>query len=912
VSPRSSSTSLRTALLAIAVAAIVYVAFLGVVIAVRLRPATAVLRQQSEVVLAEFQESTRRVRVMYQSLSTLWDLLERRRTGVVPLDSLEQERHSLQGLAESSGILSRLISPAREDTTLRRILGGALADEARLRNILLAAIGSIELGEVARADILLRRADALDAPLSDALARATIAALQQVTRHEENLDGMLANTTGVIWAWFLGGVLVVPLLAVYLRRRLFVPLARLDDGLDRIAAGQLDLTVPVDRPDEVGRLTEHFNRTAVILRQRAEEEEQRAEDRSIARTRMVLDAALDAVIVADKQGVIREWSPQAEAVFGWSRSEALDRTISELIIPEEARESHRKGLARYATTGEARILGRRLEFEALRRDGTRFPIEITVTPLTRGSDVEYSAFIRDITERHRAEEAIAASEERYRTAFEQAAVGMVELGLDGRYLRVNRAFAELVGRTKEDVIGRHYSELTHRDDHERDDETFLRVIHGEASVRRQKRYRRPDGGVVTVDLTAALVRDPQGTPQYALTVVQDVTAEKRLEEQLRQAHKMDAVGQLAGGVAHDFNNILTAIIGFADLLRRTEDIPAEVKDDAGSILATAERGADLARNLLTLSRAAPPREEGVDLHDVIAEVRDIATRTFDRRITIRIDRGSFVPAVTGDKSLLLNAILNLALNARDAMPDGGVLTIRTRDVTLTQDDCERLANLVTPGPYVAVSVIDTGKGMSPQVRERIFEPFFTTKPAGKGTGIGLAMVYGTVRSHGGAIEVHSTEGHRTEFDVYLPSRAASVAQQASMNAEIQRGSGRILLADDEAMVRDVAARMLRRLGYEVDVAIDGVEAVSRVTANGLSYDLIILDGNMPRMTGQEAALLIRQAAPSTPVLLATGYLEPDQADRLGDYGFSAAITKPYNLAELSRAIARQLREAGAP
>jgi PAS domain S-box-containing protein len=905
--PPPAGWSLRTTLLAICIAAVAYVAMLGVVILTRIRPATASLREQSETVLAEFRESTQRVNRLDIALTDLWRLLRQSRLGPVPLDTLEQARQALEGLAEPSGMLSRISSPVESDSALRRILGAALRDEEIVRNVLLGAVAALEINELVVGENLLRHADSLDAPLTNALNQATVTALQQVNEHEGELADMLGVTNLVVWLWFLGGALAVPLLAIFIRRRLVVPLTQLEAGLDRLDAGELGVRLPVARHDEVGRLVEHFNWTTALLRRRAEDDARRAEDRSVARTRMVLDAALDAVVVADANGVIREWSPQAEVVFGWTRAEVLDRRIGDTIVPPEYRDRHETGIARYARTGEPRILGSRQELVALRKDGTRFPVEITITPLQQDGQLEYSAFIRDITERHRAQAALAASEERYRTAFEQAAVGMVELDLNGCYLRVNRAFTDMVGRPAGELIGRHFAEITHPEDRERDEATFARLLEGEPVARRQKRYLRGDGGMVTVNLTSALVKDHDGRALYALTVVQDVTAQIRLEEQLRQAHKMDAVGQLAGGVAHDFNNILTAIIGFADLLRRTEGIPVEVKEDAASILATAERGAGLARNLLTLSRAAPPREEGVDLHEVVAEVRDIATRTFDRRIAVRVDVGAAHPLVTGDRSLLVNALLNLALNARDAMPRGGQLTIRTRDARLTDSDCERLAGLVTPGNYVAISVADTGSGMPSDVQERIFEPFFTTKPIGKGTGIGLAMVYGTVRSHGGAIEVHSSTGQGTEFSVFLPVRANAASRPSDITSEIQLGTGTILLADDEGMVRDVAARMLRRLGYQVEVVHDGAEAAERVNENPAKFDLVILDGNMPRMTGREAAALIRETAPALPMLLATGYLQPGEAVNLERSGFTAAIAKPYNLSELSHVVANQLR-----
>ena len=417
---------------------------------------------------------------------------------------------------------------------------------------------------------------------------------------------------------------------------------------------------------------------------------------------------------------------------------------------------------------------------------------------------------------------------------------------------------------------------------------------------------RPDGSVAAASLTAAMVRDAEGSPLYVLTVVQDVTQQKRLEEELRQAHKMDAVGQLAGGFAHDFNNLLTAIIGFADLLRRTEDAPDIVREDAEAILATAERGADLARSLLTLARTAPAPDQAVEVNQVISEVGEIVSRTFDRRISIRLDLAAVQTVVTGDRSLLTNAFLNLALNARDAMPNGGQLTISTREKQLNAEDCFRLADLVSPGPFLIIRVEDTGTGMSPEVQQRAFEPFFTTKPAGKGTGIGLSMVYGTVRSHSGAIELESTQGAGTTFTAYLPLRPLEVETVAQPSTRVESGTGRILLADDEDLVRDVARRMLERLGYDVDVAADGEEAIARVLANPSRYNLVILDGNMPRMQGREAALRIRDAVPGMPMVLATGYLEPREQERLPSYGFSAMIAKPYTLSDLSRVVAEQL------
>ncbi|HZI26544.1 MAG TPA: PAS domain S-box protein [Gemmatimonadaceae bacterium] len=898
--------SLRTSIMAFGVAAVVYVAILGLLVRLAVQPASTRLRQSSQAVLQEYRESAVRAGTMSATITSLWRLHEQARTQPVTLDSLEALRYRVEKLAETSRTMHRLAAAAGAASNLRLELAEALVYEDRLRSEMLGAIASLELGEYPVAERMLRRADSLSTPLDESLNSATAMALQEMTAHEDNLARALSAMTTVVWIWLLGGMIALGSLALFLQRRLNAPLVRLDEALDRVSVGDLGLQLIHPHQDELGRLAAQFNRMTAMLRQRALDDERRAEDRTAARTRLILDAALDAVVVADAAGVIKEWSPQAEQVFGWTRAEVIDQRLADTIVPHEHRQAHTDGLERFGRTGTGPFVNRRLELAALRKDGTRFPIEITITPLRRGSHTEFSAFIRDITERKRAQAAIAESEARYRAAFEQAAVGMVEVGLDGRYLRVNQAFAELVGRPASSIIGMTIAELSHPDDREADSTAFTRMVAGLEPVRRQKRYLRPDGTVAICNLAAALVRDSSGAPLYAVTVAQDVTAQRRLEEELRQAHKMEAVGQLAGGIAHDFNNLLTAIIGYADLLRSNEGTSAAIQDDASAIKATAARGAELARNLLTLARTAPSRGEPVDVHQSIIEVRDIAARTFDRRIALRMHLDAQRPIVTGDRSLLTNAFLNLALNARDAMPDGGELTITTTERELGADECVRLAGVVEPGPFLVVRVEDTGTGMTPSVQQRAFEPFFTNKPMGKGTGIGLSMVYGTVRSHSGAIELHSQLGRGTSFTIYLPLRAEEAEGQEPVVPLVVTGSGRILLADDDDTVRDVARRMLQEMGYEVDCAADGAEAVERVASDPVRYQLAILDGNMPKLHGRDAATSIRQLAPDLPLVLSTGYLEPDDSDILAGYGFSGFIAKPYSMSDLSRLVAQQM------
>jgi PAS domain S-box-containing protein len=898
--------SLRASIMVFGVTVVVYVVVLGLLVRLAVEPSSTRLRQSSQAVLGEYRESAVRAGMMNATMTSLWRLLDAARSRTVTLDSLEPLRNRVEKLAETSRTVNRLATSPGAASELRLKLAEALVHEDRLRSEVLGAVASLQLGEVVVAEQMLRRADSLDAPLSRALNEATTLALQEMTSHEGALSNAIKAVNAVIWFWLFGGVLALAFLAVFLRRRLHLPLERVDGALDRVSAGDLGVQLEHEHHDELGRLVQQFNRMTAMLRQRAAEDEQRAEDRTAARTRLILDAALDAVVVTDADGAIKDWSPQAEQVFGWTRAEVIDRRVSETIIPHEHRQAHTEGLQRFKRSGSGPFMNRRLELTALRKDGSRFPIEITITPLRRGSQTEFSAFIRDITERQRAQVAIAESEARYRAAFEQAGVGMVEVDLEGRYLRVNAAFAEFIGLGAADLVGRSFMEFTHPEDRADDEAAFGRMLGGQFHTQRQKRYRRADGSDAIGNATAVVVRDSSGGPRYIVTVVQDVTAQRRLEEELRQAHKMEAIGQLAGGIAHDFNNLLTAIIGYADLLHAAEGSTAIVQEDARAIKATAARGAELARNLLTLARTAPNRDEPVDIHQAVNEVRDIASRTFDRRIGLRVHLDARRPIVTGDRSLLTNALLNLALNARDAMPDGGDLTITTADQILDQDDCARLAGVIDPGPFIVVRVEDTGMGMPPNVQQRVFEPFFTNKPLGKGTGIGLSMVYGTVRSHAGAIELESRVGVGTTFTIYLPLRTQEAEEPEASVPSILMGSGRILLVDDDETVRDVASRMLEELGYEVECAVDGIDAIERVGADPGRYDLAILDGNMPRLHGRDAAARIRELAPDLRMVLSTGYLEPGDADRLTTYGFSGAIAKPYSMSELSRLVAQQI------
>lgn len=511
-------------------------------------------------------------------------------------------------------------------------------------------------------------------------------------------------------------------------------------------------------------------------------------------------------------------------------------------------------------------------------------------------------------ERVAVQSALEASELRYQEAFEKAAVGLAEVGLDGTFLRVNRAIGHLFGLEPSAIIGRSYYEFSPPEDGDARSSTWPRVVDGDASVGRvERRYLRRDGTVRITQVTATLVRHSDGSPRHVLAVVNDITDQRRLEREVTQSTKLEAVGQLAGGVAHDFNNLLAGIIGYAELLEENLAHEPAVRADATSIKCAALKGAELSRSLLTLARRNTRRDELFALETMVRETVDLARRTFDRGVEITLTAHD-APTVRGDRSLLSNALLNLAVNARDAMPDGGTLHIRTR-ITAPDEAFRNQYALPAAVPIVSISVTDTGVGMSDAVLEHVFEPFFTTKAPDRGTGLGLAMVYGTVKDHGGAITISSSEGKGTTVTMYLPCATEAVsAEVPSPPPTMARARFRVLVVDDELLVRNVAKRLLERLGYDVETAADGIDAIERLDVDDPGVDLVIVDGNMPRLNGIETARRIHARHPALAMLFATGHFEPAEREDMASLGFRDRIEKPFSLEVFAGTVARCLED----
>jgi len=555
--------------------------------------------------------------------------------------------------------------------------------------------------------------------------------------------------------------------------------------------------------------------------------------------------------------------------------------------------------------------GKVFEGEAInyRKGGEEFNLEWQVAPI-RGSDGVITNFVaiqRDITERKRAEEALRESEERFAGAFEHAPIGVALVSPVGRWLKVNRALCNLIGYSEEELLGRTVFDLTHPDEVKVSLENMRRTIAGEIrSFQLEKRYMHKSGRVVMVWLNVSLVRSGRGEPRYFIALLQDITERKRLEARLFQSQKMETIGKLAGGIAHEFNSILTAIIGQSELMLGDLPSGSPLAKSAKEIGKAAERAAVLTRQLLAYGRKQILQPKILDLNSVLAGMEGTLRHLMGPGTDVLMVPGAGLVTVKIDPGQLDQVIVNLVMNAAEAMPNGGKLTLETTNVSIDEESVGRYPDL-KPGDYVMLAITDTGAGMSAEVKARVFEPFFTTKGVGEGTGLGLSTCYGIVKQSGGHISLYSEPGRGTTFKIYLPQAEpeAKIPLQRLDSPGMPRGTETILLVEDDPALREMAATLLRRLGYTVLAAANGLEALSLKQQRGTGHvDLLFTDVVMPHMSGRELADRVRALYPQTRILFTSAYTENAIVHQgVLDKGV-ALLQKPFT----PGALARKLRE----
>jgi two-component system cell cycle sensor histidine kinase/response regulator CckA len=628
----------------------------------------------------------------------------------------------------------------------------------------------------------------------------------------------------------------------------------------------------------------------------------------------ILQSALDCVVTIDADGRVIYINPAAESTFGYSSDQAVGRIMSELIIPAHLRRYYDEGLAGYLATGHSTLLGKRIEVSGMRSDGSEIPLELTITAIGELPRPSFTAFIRDLTERKRSEaerkqseEELRKSEERYRIMVENAHDIIYEHDLEGKYTSINKAGEQIIGYTLEETLKLNIADTVSPEHANKVRQMIAAKLAGQTITAYELEVIAKDGRRIPVEVNTSLVYQ-DGIPIGVQGIARDVTERKQLEEQLRQSQKMEAVGQLAGGVAHDFNNLLTVIGGYSSILLAKLPHDSPFRASVEEIKKASDRASGLTRQLLAFSRKQILQPRILDLNTVVSDLDKMLRRLIGEHIDLLTITDPSLYKVKADPGQIEQVLLNLVVNARDAMSKGGKLTIETSNAVISKDYAQ--LHGIPAGPYIMLAVSDTGCGMDAATREHIFEPFFTTKEAGKGTGLGLAMLYGIVKQSGGNVWVYSELGHGTTFKVYLP-RAEDFAESGELDGtrHTPQGTETVLLVEDEEQVRAILKQILENQGYHVLPASHGEEALAISQEPG-DIQLMITDVVMPQMSGRELAERIMSVRPSLRVLFMSGYTD----DAIVRHGLLDEklnyIQKPFDSATVARKVRDVLDSPG--
>ncbi|MBF0550079.1 MAG: response regulator [Deltaproteobacteria bacterium] len=514
-------------------------------------------------------------------------------------------------------------------------------------------------------------------------------------------------------------------------------------------------------------------------------------------------------------------------------------------------------------------------------------------------------------EKKQALEALRQSEEKYRSLVESIVDWVWAVDADGRYTFSNSAVKNLLNYDVGDVVGVLAWRLVHPEDREILQVLFQKGVAEKTGWTDLALCRiHQDGSERFFESSAQPIFDAAGHLIGFTGVDRDVTARLRLESQLQRAQKMEAIGTLAGGIAHDFNNLLQAIQGFSELLLLESSEKDPIYRRLQGIYRAAKRGGILTRQLLAFSRKVEVKLQQLDLNHEIRELRKLLDHTLPKMIGIGLRLADDLWPVEADPAQIEQVLMNLAINAKDAMPDGGDLIIETKNHTITERYGKTHLD-VNPGDYVTISVIDTGHGMTKDIQAHIFEPFFTTKESGRGTGLGLAMVYGIVKKHGGHVMCYSEPGHGTTFNIFLPAipqTAPAVSEEKIQRPIYESGTETILLVDDEDFIRNVGRQVLTKFGYTVFTASDGESALVLYREKGKNIDLVLMDLIMPGMGGRKCLTELLKINPDLKVIMASGFAGPEPANLAIKDGARGFLNKPYETREMLRLIRQVLEQ----
>jgi PAS domain S-box-containing protein len=623
---------------------------------------------------------------------------------------------------------------------------------------------------------------------------------------------------------------------------------------------------------------------------KAEIERQRAQhdlEASEIRYRRLFESAKDGILILDAEtGKVVDVNPFMIELLGYSREMFLGKALwgiglfKDVVASKEVfLNLQREGYIRYKD----------LPMET--KDGRKIDVEFVSNVYRVDGTSVIQCNIRDITERKRAEESLMLQN----AALQSAANAIVITDRVGKIILVNQAFTQLTGYSQEEVIGNKPNILKSGSHPASFFQSLWKTILSGEVWKGEIENRRKDGSLYTEEMTITPVRQAQGEISHFIAIKQDITDRKKLQQELLQSQKIQSIGTLAGGIAHDFNNILAIILVYASLLEQSEDSNrGKILESIRAITRAVGRGKELVRQILTFARKTDVVFELISVVDLIHELLFMLKETFPKVITFAENIDEDIPSISADRAQIHQVILNLYVNARDAMPHGGTITIKVEKQT--KDQIQKRFPAAEQDLYIRISVTDTGEGMDKAIVSRIFDPFFTTKEMGKGTGLGLAVVYGVLQSHHGYVDVESERGHGTTFRLYFPIPLVNeevITVSSVPESIVVGGTETILLVEDEELLIKSVYHLLKSKGYKVYTAIDGKEAVKLYRRHRQEIDLVITDMGLPGITGKDEFKKLKEINPGVKVILASGFFEPEMKLELSKAGAKGFIQKPY-------------------
>ncbi len=620
------------------------------------------------------------------------------------------------------------------------------------------------------------------------------------------------------------------------------------------------------------------------------------------RYRLLADNVTDVIWIRDINLGLTYISPSVTDQLGYTVEEAKALTLEENWTPDsfklikqvlidelELENKEKTDLSRSQT----------IEVEAKCKDGSTKWVEAKMNFLRDqdGQPIGIIGVARDVSERRRAEAALKESEEKYRTVLEANPDPVIVYDIEGKVIYFNPAFTRVFGWKLDERLDKKMDVFVPEDAWPETQKMIKKVLAGERFSSVETRRYTKRGNLIPVSVSGAIYKDQDGSPLGSVINLRDISEQKKLEAQLHQAQKMEAIGTLAGGITHDFNNLLMGIQGRTSLMLMGIDSSHPHSEHLKGIENYVISAADLIKQLLGFARSGKYEVKTINLNDLIKRENQMFGRT-KKEVNIHEKFEKDLWSIDADQGQIEQVLLNMHVNAWQAMPGGGNLYVQTENVIIDKDFVK--PHHVEPGKFVKVSITDTGVGMDKATQQRIFDPFFTTKEMGRGTGLGLASSYGIIKNHGGFIDVYSAKGEGATFNIYLPASAKKVLKEKRLKKEILRGTETVLLVDDEEIITSVGKELLSNLGYNVLIAKNGKEAIQTYQENHKQIDIVILDMILPEMGGGKIYDALKEINPDMKVVLSSGYSIDGEATEIMERGCDGFLQKPFKIGELSR------------